>query len=623
MTTLSIDIETLLKKFTPESETEIHRVEATSQIASTLSLASVLLANAPGCSSAIFHGLSQQLIYQMNLLSPNILVSFDDLNVQLDPAALPFLQPAAKESLRKVIADRRQPIKVRAAYRTIAQQLFLYNRRNGVGGCNLTTVVLPGRSHHQSGIALDIDDYQAWRPYLESYGWRWMGASIKNAPGLFNYVGGTVLDIRATAVKAFQQLWNQNNPGDKIAEDGQWGKQTHGRLDKSPVCGFEISPWAANPRTLRLSRPAMQGTDVHKLQQLLVAQGENITPDSAFGSVTEAALKRVQKKLGLTPDGVAGPQTWAKVLPQRGATNVTKQNKTIASDMAATTRPPALEAGVPAQAEAVRITLKQGQLSLEVLEMQTLLASKGFYKKEFDGDFGPTTKTAVEDFQRQARLNVDGVAWPETLSALGYAYTASPRAIDTGLFTVDFVTKLFFDAPRRNIEKYLPPVLRALEENGLGDRDMVLMALGTIRAETAGFEPISEHQSKHNTKPGGLPFGLYDTRSQLGNSAVGDGEKYKGRGFVQLTGKHNYRKFGAQLNLGNDLLNEPELANEPQNAARILALFLKSKEVPIRIALARKNYEKARRWVNGGSHGLQSFTDTLKAGLALLTSSPT
>ncbi|MBD1918579.1 MULTISPECIES: peptidoglycan-binding protein [Cyanophyceae] len=616
MEDLTVDPETLLQDFEFESEAEINQVEATAEIVSTRSLTPVPLASAAGCSTAIANGLSQQLIYQMNLLSPNIMVSFDDLNVQLDQAAFPFLQPDAKESLRKAIADRGQPMKISSGYRTIAQQLFLYNRRNGGGGCGLTDVAKPGKSNHQSGIALDVHDHQAWCPYLERYGWKWLGARMPSDPWHFDYVGGRVVDIRTTAVKAFQQLWNKNNPGDKISEDGQWGDQTQSRLNKSPVRGFAIAPWDANPRTLKLSRPSMQGSDVQKLQRALIEHGEDITSDGDFGPGTEAALKRVQEKLGLTPDGVAGSQTLAQVLGQQGATET---NKPVTSDVLEITPPLASKPEVPAQAEAISTTLKEGQVGLEVAEMQTLLASKGCYAGECDGDFGPKTKAAVEAFQRQAGLTADGVAGPQTLSALGYAYKASPRTVDTGLFAVDLVAQIFQGTPRANIETYLPPVLRALEKVGLGDRDMVLMALGTIRAETGSFVPISEYQSKWNTEDGGRPFGKYDFRLEdLGNNAVGDGDKYKGRGFVQLTGKHNYGKFSAELGLGDRLLNEPDLANDPQIAADLLALFLKSKESPTRVALARKDYAKARRFVNGGHHGLDAFTQAFTTGLALL-----
>lgn len=56
---------------------------------------------------------------------------------------------------------------------------------------------------------------------------------------------------------------------------------------------------------------------------------------------------------------------------------------------------------------------------------------------------------------------------------------------------------------------------------------MVLMALATIRAETEGFEPISEYKSEYNTSPSGHPFDLYDNRQDLGNTGKLDGKNLK------------------------------------------------------------------------------------------------
>ena len=175
---------------------------------------------------------------------------------------------------------------------------------------------------------------------------------------------------------------------------------------------------------------------------------------------------------------------------------------------------------------------------------------------------------------------------------------------------------MFPDAPLSNIKKFLPPVLDALNQQGLGDKDMILMALATIRAETAGFEPINEFKSRFNTSPNGRPFDLYDFRSDLGNGAVGDGAKYKGRGFIQLTGRANYQKIGQAIGLGNRLVNEPQLANDPNIAARILARFLKNKEQQIREALRKspKDFVTARKAVNGGTHGLDRFKTAFQIG---------
>lgn len=54
----------------------------------------------------------------------------------------------------------------------------------------------------------------------------------------------------------------------------------------------------------------------------------------------------------------------------------------------------------------------------------------------------------------------------------------------------------------------------------------------------------------------------------LGNTEKGDGARYAGRGFVQLTGRTNYKNAGKFLGL--DLLRDPDLALVPANAAKIL-----------------------------------------------------
>ena len=166
--------------------------------------------------------------------------------------------------------------------------------------------------------------------------------------------------------------------------------------------------------------------------------------------------------------------------------------------------------------------------------------------------------------------------------------------------------------PRSNIDQYWPYVSSALEEEGIGDRAMGLLALATIRAESEGFEPIDEHLSAWNTAPGGRPYGLYDNRHDLGNRGAGDGEAFRGRGFVQLTGRDNYAHYGNQI--GVDLLERPELANDPEVAAHLLARFLKEHETALRQALATNDLAAARRLVNGGSHGLDRFSDTMRRG---------
>jgi hypothetical protein len=184
--------------------------------------------------------------------------------------------------------------------------------------------------------------------------------------------------------------------------------------------------------------------------------------------------------------------------------------------------------------------------------------------------------------------------------------------------TVEIATRIIPHAPRANIESNLPFVLNALVAPELTDKAMILMALSTICAETGSFLPISEFESRFNTSPGGHPFDLYDSRADLGNRGAPDGERFKGRGFIQLTGRANYALHSASIGLGNQLIENPDLANHPDIAARLLASFLKTHEERIRAALTANDLCEARRLVNGGSHGLEAFTAAYQTGLALL-----
>jgi peptidoglycan L-alanyl-D-glutamate endopeptidase CwlK len=264
--------------------------------------------------------------------------------------------------------------------------------------------------------------------------------------------------------------------------------------------------------------------------------------------------------------------------------------------------------------------LQQGSSGPDVTELQDKLRARGYDPGASDGSFGPGTAAAVAAFQRSAGLPADGVAGPQTAAALD-AGAAAPVASAIPAVTAAMVCQMFPDTPASHIEQNLPVVLNALVASQLAAKPMILMALGTIRAETETFQPLSEGQSRFNTSPGGQPFDLYDSRADLGNQGPPDGALFKGRGFVQLTGRSNYQIHGNAIGLGNQLIENPDLANDPTVAAQLLASFLKSREDRIQAALAAGDLATARRLVNGGSNGLDRFTEAYNIGNSVIPDS--
>ena len=92
----------------------------------------------------------------------------------------------------------------------------------------------------------------------------------------------------------------------------------------------------------------------------------------------------------------------------------------------------------------------------------------------------------------------------------------------------------------------------------------------------------------------------YEGRKDLGNTAKGDGVRFKGRGPIQLTGRANYRTFGRRI--GIDLERHPEIAAIPSIGLHTALEYWKVVELN---ALAdRDDLEGITRRINGGLNGL-------------------
>lgn len=110
---------------------------------------------------------------------------------------------------------------------------------------------------------------------------------------------------------------------------------------------------------------------------------------------------------------------------------------------------------------------------------------------------------------------------------------------------------------------HLSRVLDACADAGITDASHVAYVLASAHHESAMGRLMTELASG----------AAYENRADLGNHLPGDGVRYKGRGYVQITGRAHYRTFGGLV--GVDLENHPDRATEPDVAARIVTIGMR------------------------------------------------
>lgn len=187
------------------------------------------------CDTGLAHGLSVQLIAKLNrMVSSPVLVQLSHPLIDTGSTAVnAYLQPAAAEALTRAVIKRGEKLTINSCLRTTVQQ-HIIRRQFENTLCGITAAALPGRSNHERGAAIDIVNPDEWQLPLEIFGWRRLGSWDFPHLDFWN----CRKDIASLQISAFQMLWNQNNPQDLIAVDGEYGVTTAGKIDISPIDGW-------------------------------------------------------------------------------------------------------------------------------------------------------------------------------------------------------------------------------------------------------------------------------------------------------------------------------------------------------------------------------------------------
>jgi D-alanyl-D-alanine carboxypeptidase len=202
----------------------------TSEVTSAATVASFITST---CSTASVLGLSKQIADEIGCMNPNSLVRFTAGSgvTFTSNAVLPYLEANARRDLLAV-----GNVQVNSGFRTVAQQFLIVEWFNR-GLCGITAAAAPGRSNHESGRAVDLQNWSARVTAMANHAW---AHNVPGDPVHFEHLSSP--DIRGRDTLAFQRLWNRNHPGDRIAEDGLYGPQTESRIRQSPATGFATGP---------------------------------------------------------------------------------------------------------------------------------------------------------------------------------------------------------------------------------------------------------------------------------------------------------------------------------------------------------------------------------------------
>lgn len=227
--------------------------------------------------------------------------------------------------------------------------------------------------------------------------------------------------------------------------------------------------------------------------------------------------------------------------------------------------------------------LKKGSSGEDVKRLQKYLGLTP------DGDFGRVTELKVKEWQSSNSLKPDGIVGDATWNKLTSLTNKSIRSVTESKSSVLSLTKLKGHIP----DEVLTQIPDTAAKFNITSNLRLAHFLSQCAHESGNFKWVVEFASGK----------AYEGRSDLGNTQPGDGVKFKGRGFIQLTGRTNYDKFSKFVN--EDCVINPDLVATKYPMMSAAYFFDKNNLWKIcDIGSTDEVVIKVTKRVNGGTNGL-------------------
>ena len=140
-----------------------------------------------------------------------------------------------------------------------------------------------------------------------------------------------------------------------------------------------------------------------------------------------------------------------------------------------------------------------------------------------------------------------------------------------------------------------------LSSYGINTRLRLAHFMSQIEHESGGFKYLTELGGKSY-------FDKYEGRKDLGNIQKGDGFKFRGRGYIQVTGRANYTLLSKDMRI--DFVNNPDMLSQEANAM-ISAVWYWNKHKLNSLA-DLNDITKITKKINGGLNAFQQFKPFIK-----------